>query len=140
MKMRSKLCCSWLCCSWLIGVTVAGCKGDDSTPHECKDVDFIFDSEACMEALTDACRAPPTQADCWAAEPMKVAVAGDYAYCAWTNVATIADGQTCEIGDTFGRCEVALRAPWDGPVNVCADGALFDGAAPRRAACAVPTR
>ena len=108
-------------------VTLAGCK-DDSTPHECEDVDSIFDSDPCLEALTDACRAHTTQADCWAAEPMKVAVAGDYAYCAWTNVVTVADGQTCEIGDTFGRCEAALRAPWDGPVNACANGESFDGA------------
>jgi hypothetical protein len=53
---------------------------------------------------------------------MKVAVVGDYAYCAWTNVATLADAQSCEIASTFGRCEAALLASLDGPGNACVDG------------------
>jgi hypothetical protein len=119
MKISSRL-----SAMFSIVMVVAGCKGDDATLDECKDVDFLFDSEACLEALATRCRTYATQADCWAAEPVKVAVMGDYAYCAWTNVATVSDGQTCEIADTFGRCEAALPAPLDGAgsVDACAEG------------------
>lgn len=111
-----------------IVLVLAGCKGDsgDATLGECENVDFLFDSEACLEALTTRCRTYTTHADCWAAEPVKVPVGGDYAYCAWTNVAMVTDGQTCEIGQTFGRCEAALPAPLDGAgsMHACVDGQL----------------
>jgi hypothetical protein len=110
-----------------ITIVLAGCKDSgDSTLEECKNVDFLFDSDECLDALSTRCRAFATEADCWAAEPMEVAAGsvGDYAYCVWTNVATVADVQTCEIGETFGRCEAALPGPWDGLGNTpaCVDG------------------
>jgi hypothetical protein len=105
-------------------VVLAGCKGStDSTPTECQNIDFLFDSEPCLEALTARCRAFTTEEDCWGAEPVEVAVDGDYAYCAWTKVAIVADAQTCEIGETFGRCEAALPALPDGAGgHACLDG------------------
>jgi hypothetical protein len=105
-------------------IVLAGCKGSaDATPDECKDIAFLFDSEPCLEALTTRCRTFETEEDCWAAEPVEVAVEGDYAYCAWTQVAIVTDGQACEIGQTFGRCEAALPALSDGAGgHACADG------------------
>lgn len=100
-------------------VALASCK-DDSTLDACEDVD----SEACREALSTRCRAYATQADCWGAEPIEAPIGVDYAYCVWTNVATVVDTQTCEIGETFGRCEAAVRGPWDGfgHAPACVDG------------------
>lgn len=122
MRIRSRL-------SAMIStmVVLAGCKGDssDSTLAECKNVDFLWDSDECRYALSTRCRAYTTDADCWAAEP--VDVAGIDTYCVWTNVATVADAQTCEIGQTFGRCEAAVPGPWDGLGNTpaCVDGEFF---------------
>jgi hypothetical protein len=111
-----------------IMLMLAGCKSSaDATPDECKNIDFLFDSEPCLEALTTRCRSFTTEADCWDAEPVEVAVEGDYAYCAWTMVATVADEQTCEIGQPVGRCEAALPALSDGAGgHACMDGEFIN--------------
>ena len=110
----------------LVMVVLVGCKQSDSTtPSACEGVDFIFDSEPCLEALTTQCRAYTTEAECWDAEPMKVAVGGDHVYCAWTQVAVVGDEQACEIASTFGRCEAALPASLDGPGEACDEGQFF---------------
>lgn len=100
-----------------------------STPNECKGVSSIYDgdsdNDACLEALGAECGAYGTQADCWAAEPLKVGATGETVYCAWMNVATVANPQTCEVASTFGRCEPTVRAPWDGPSNGCVEGGLL---------------
>jgi hypothetical protein len=112
--------------AWIVVVVaLAGCKQSDSTPSACEGVDFIFDSEPCLAALTTQCRTYTTEAECWDAEPMKVAVVGDYVYCAWTQVAVVGDEQTCEIASSFGRCEAALPASPDGPSEACVDGQFF---------------
>lgn len=103
-------------------VVLVGCK-DNPTPEECKDVDFLFDSEPCMDALTERCRSFTTQAECWGAEPVEVPVYTKYAYCAWTQVAVVTGEQPCEVVETFGRCEPALPAQLDGLFFAgCADG------------------
>jgi hypothetical protein len=106
-----------------LGLLLAGgCTTDENVPSECVGVDNLFGSEECLESLMVKCRAIATEDDCWAARPIEVG-SGTVVHCAWTNVVSVDDEETCEFGSIFGRCEAALEANW-GSVDPCVDGAF----------------
>jgi hypothetical protein len=118
----------------------SGLEGDDVTtettgdtnevPVECEGVEDAANSPACLEALTAICRAHQSEAACWSSPPMQVHVngnVGQYLYCAWTEVAQLADAETCDVGVVFGRCEAATVLFGDGYTgDPCWDGMYYE--------------
>src|SRR5690606_31419710 len=107
-----------------LALTACESKQQPSGPDECTDVDSIFESEGCLEALMLECRALTDESECWAAATMEVEQGS--VKCRWTEVVVVEDSETCEFGPAFGRCEAWMELGFMPVFDPCVDG-LFTG-------------
>lgn len=108
---------------WFVLVVVlVGCNAADTQPretaevatglalvHACDGLNSPFADAACLEGLSNACRAQSTEADCVAISSVMIGGdSGSEIGCSWTQVTPVTDAQACTVGPAFGRCEATL--------------------------------
>lgn len=98
----------------------AASSGPDAAvyPGACDPGVSPWQSGACLDGLSERCRAHDAQEDCAAAGPLTFGV-GYTVACGWAKVVAFSEEASCTVASVHGRCEAILV---EGLSGACSDG------------------